>query len=86
MKITGILIEDKIKDKIISRHNVEADEIKQVIFTNPLVLKSKENRYLAIGHYQRYLTVIFEMHKNIAFIITAYPSTEVQIKLHKKKK
>lgn len=41
---------------------------------------------MAVGHYQRYLTIIFEMYKNQAFIITAYPSSEVQIKLYKKKK
>lgn len=41
---------------------------------------------MAIGYYQRYLTIIFEIYNNIAFIITAYPSSESQIKLYKKKK
>ncbi|MEK6952958.1 MAG: hypothetical protein AABX29_08145 [Nanoarchaeota archaeon] len=72
MKISGIFIEDKIKEKILNKHNVEADEIKQTIFSNTLVLKTKENRYMVIGHHQRYLTIIFEMYHGTAFIITAY--------------
>lgn len=86
MRITNILIEDKIKEKILSKHNVEANEIKQVMLSNPLILKSKKNRYVAIGQFQRYLTIVFELYKETAFIITAYPSSETQIKLHKKKK
>lgn len=86
MRISDVLIEDKIKEKILNKHNVGADEIEEVIFSNPLILKSKENRYIAVGHHQRYLTVIFEVHKNTAFIITAYPSTETQIQLYKQKR
>ena len=86
MKIINILIEGNIKEKILSKHNVEATEIKQVIFSNPLILKVRKNRYMAMGHYQRYLTIIFEIYNNIAFVITAYPSSEAQVKLYKKKK
>ena len=86
MRITNILIEDNIKEKILSKHNVEASEIKQVIFSNPLILKVSKNRYMAIGYHQRYLTIIFEIYNNIAFIITAYLSSEAQVKLYKKKK
>ena len=86
MNITNILIEDNIKEKIFNKHNVEATEIKQVIFTNPLILKVRKNRYMAIWYYQRHLTIIFEIYNNIAFIITAYPSSEAQVKLYKKKK
>ena len=86
MRITNILIEDNIKEKILNKHNVEAEEIKQVIFSSPLILKVSKNRYMAIGHHQRNLTIIFEIHNNIAFIITAYPSSEAQVRLYKKKK
>ncbi len=86
MKITNILIEDNIKEKILDKHNVEAAEIKQVIFSNPLILKVKNKRYIAIGYHQRYLTIIFEDYNSTAFIITAYPSSEAQVKLYKKKK
>lgn len=86
MKITNVLIEDSVKEKISEKHNVEATEVKQVIFSNPLILKSGKNRYMAIGYHQRYLTIIFDINNNIAFIITAYPSSEGQVKLYKKKK
>ena len=86
MKIINILIEDNIKEKILDKHNVEAAEIKQVIFSNPLILKSGKNRYVAIGYHQRYLTIIFEINNSIAFIFTAYPSSDAQVKLYKNKK
>lgn len=86
MRISNILIEDNIKEKILSKHNVKASEIKKLIFSNPLILKGRQNKYIAIGHYQKYLTVIFEVYKNTAFIVTAYPSSDAQIRLYKKKK
>ena len=86
MKITGILIEDKIKEKILDKHNIDAAEINEIMLSNPLMLKSKKQQYMAIGYYQRYITVIFEMLQWTAFIITAYPSSEAQIRLWKRKK
>ena len=86
MRILGILIEDKVKEKILNKHNVKSSEIKQVILNDPYVAKSGKNRYIAIGFYQRFLTIIFEMEKNTAVIVTAYPSTVAQRKLYKLKK
>lgn len=86
MKITGILIEDHIKEKIFDKHSIDAEEIQQIMLSNPFILKSKEERYMAIGYYKRYITVIFEMLQNIAFIITAYPSSEAQTRLWKRKR
>lgn len=86
MLIRNVLIEDKVKEKIIEKHGVHATEIKNILLNNPLVLKTRFNRIMAIGHFQRYLTIIFEYSKGIADIITAYPSSEAQIKLYKKKR
>ena len=85
MMIEQVLIEDKIKEKILDKHNVEASEIKQVLLQKLLVLKSKRDRYLAIGHDQRYLTVVFEYKNKVANIVTAYPASEAQIRLFKRK-
>lgn len=85
MKIIDILIEDKIKEKILNKHNITASEIKQIILNKPYILKARKNRYIAIGYYQRFITIIFEMIKSNAFIITAYPSSDAQIKLYKLK-
>jgi len=86
MRVIDILIEDKVKEKILNKHNVRSLEIKQVILGDPYVVKSGKNRYMAIGFYQRFLTIIFEMEKDTAIIITAYPSTTAQGKLYKVKK
>lgn len=89
MKISKILIEDKIKEKILFKHNVNALEIKEVLSNNPYILKTRESRYIAIGaidYYQKYITIIFEIIKDTLFIITAYPSSENQRKLYKLKR
>ena len=86
MFIRNVLIEDKIKEKIADKHNVQAIEIKNIFFNSPLILKTRFSRFIAIGHFQRYLTVIFEYNKGTANIITAYPSSDAQIKLYKKKR
>ncbi len=86
MRILDILIEDQIKEKILKKHNVKSSEIKQVLLFNPYIVKSGKDRYMAIGYYQRFLTIIFEMEGSTAFIITSYPATNAQRKLYKSKK
>ena len=86
MRIDNIIIEDKAKEKILSKHNVEASEIINVLLSKPFVLKAKFDRHIAIGHYSRYLTIIFDKKGKNTNIITAYPSSEAQIKLYKRKK
>ena len=86
MIIENVIIEDKVKEKILEKHDVTAFELENVLLSRPLVLKAKENRYLAIGFYHRYLTIVFEYNKRNANIITAYPSSEWQVKLYKEKK
>ncbi len=45
MRISDILIEDKIKEKILAKHNLTASEIKHVILAKPYVLRARGNRY-----------------------------------------
>lgn len=86
MIIENIIIEDRVKEKILEKHDVTAFEIKNILLGETLVLKTKEKRYLAIGFYRRHLTTVFEYSKKTANIITAYPSSDWQIKLYKEKK
>lgn len=86
MNISDVLIEDKIKDKILHKHGIRATEIKQVLINDPYILKTKENRYMAVGYHQKFITIIFEILKSTAFIITAYPSSDAQRKLYKSKR
>lgn len=86
MKISKIIIEDKIKEKILYKHNIRASDIKEILLNNPYVFKAKYERYMAIGFSQKYITIIFEMINSNALIITAYPSSETQRKLYKHKR
>ena len=86
MKISKILIEEHIKEKILYKHHIRATEIKNALLNNPLILRTREGRYLAIGNDQRIITIIFELVKDTAFIVIAYPSSDVQRKLYKRKR
>ncbi len=86
MRIRGFLIEEDIKRKILYKHDVRAEDIKEIIFNNPYILKIRDNRYLAIGKNHKFITLIFEVLKDIAVIITAYPSSDAQRKLYKSKR
>ena len=86
MKISKIVIEDKIKEKILYKHGIMASEVKEIMLSDPYVLKARENRYMAIGYSPRFITTIFELTGDIAFIVTAYPSSDAQRKLYKRKK
>lgn len=79
--------EDWVKEKILDKHNIGASEIKEILLNNPYVLKARKGRYMAIGWSDKYLTIIFELEEdNTAFIITAYPSSDAQRKLYKRKR
>ena len=80
------MIEDKITEKILDKHSIRASEVKNALLNNPFVLKTRDNRYMAMGFDQRIITIIFEMYKDTALIITAYPSSDVQRKLYKHKR
>ncbi len=41
---------------------------------------------MAIGYCQKIITIIFELIKDTAFIITTYPSSDAQRKLYKLKR
>ena len=82
----NVIIEDRVKGKILEKHNVTAEEIKNVLLRDPLVLKTKKKRYLAVGFDYRYLTIVFGYARKTANIVTAYPSSEWQKKLYKSKK
>lgn len=81
MKISKILIEDRIKEKILYKHNIRASEVKNALLNNPLILRTGKGRYLAIGKDRRVITTIFELEKD-----TAYPSSDAQRKLYKRKR
>lgn len=86
MKISKIIIEKDIEEKIFYKHSIPLFEIEEALFSNPYILKTRESRLVAINWFQKYITIIFELRDNKAFIITAYPSSDAQRKLYKRKR
>ena len=85
MIIANVIIEDRVKEKILDKHGITANEIKNALAWKPMVLKTRQKRYMAIGFHYRYITIVFEYDRKTANIVTSYPSSEWQIKLYKRK-
>ena len=76
-------IDKNIQYKIYKKHGVIFYEIKNGLLLNPYVKKTKDEKYMTITKFNRFITVIFTYENGIADIITAYPSSKWQIKLFK---
>ncbi|PIN87143.1 hypothetical protein COV19_01140 [Candidatus Woesearchaeota archaeon CG10_big_fil_rev_8_21_14_0_10_44_13] len=85
MKVRRVNIKDSVKIKVLCKHGVSDEEVCRIFETCPFIIKSKEDRYMAIGCPDRYVTVIFRFDKGAADVITAYLSSKSQIKLYKRK-
>jgi hypothetical protein len=86
MKIDKILVTPEIQEKILTKHGIHREEFEGAIFEGkPKFIRVKDNVYCALTHYQRYITVFFRYEDRNAHIITAYPSSEGQIRRYKKK-
>ena len=86
MRIHQIRISERIAEKIQAEHGVFPDEAEEILFSNPIVRRAKDGRYMAIGLIDRYLTVIFEFERGTAEIVTAYPCSDWQVRLYKRSK
>ena len=88
MRINHIAISEVVENKIIQEHGVWPEEVESIFFEcRPLFLKARDGRYLAIGTNNGYVTVVFEyMPGGIAQVVTAYPSSNWQIKRYRRTK
>jgi len=86
MKIRQVLISDSVAEKIYAKHRVLPEDAEEVLFRNPVIRRVKDGRYMAIGFVNRHLTVIFEYSQGVAKIVTAYPSSDWQIRLYTRSK
>lgn len=87
MKIDIIRIDPQIQRKIYEKHNILAEEIELVLKENkPIFKKVGGNQIMAIGLYNRYITIFFKYNpkRKQATITTAYPSDKKQTKYYKK--
>lgn len=88
MIIKAVKISLRIKIKIYNEHGITMKEIENVLLQNkPYFAKTKAGRYVALGKWNRYITIIFEYNEKCkeAEIVTAYPSSSWQIKFYKRK-
>ncbi len=87
MRIHDIFISQRIANKIWEEHGVSADEAIELMYDNPMIRRARDGRYMAVGFSASgYLTVIFDYDRGVAEIVTAYPSSDWQVKLFKKSK
>ena len=87
MRIDIIGIDPKVQKKIYEKHNVLVEEIVLTLREGKPIFKKVGGRQLvAIGLYNRYITVIlrYNAKRKQATITTAYPSDKRQIKYYKK--
>lgn len=87
MKDIKLEFTENIKEKILYKHGIKADELIDALeYGNPRFFRQEGNIYMLIMRHLRYITLIFDYKKpNIAKVITAYPSSEAQIRRYNKK-
>lgn len=86
MKNMIIYASPDVEEKILYKHRVELDELKDALkYGKPKFIKQEGKIYMALTHHLRYITMIFEYNKPFANVITAYSSSEPQIRKYNKK-
>ena len=86
MKIKKILVDTDTQEKILYKHGIKREELENALLEGkPKFIKIRDNLYMAITHYNKYITAIFEYEQQTATIKTAYKSSDWQINKHKKK-
>lgn len=88
MRIQCVTISEEAEDKIIAEHGVTFANVESVLLGDPYVCQAKGQRYMAIGldDTPRFVTVIFEYWRGEAEVVTAYPSSDWQIRLYRRKR
>jgi len=86
MKNMQIHLSHDVQEKVLHKHGIEVDELTEAFkHGKPKIIKLEGNNYMAITHYLRYITMIFEYNAPIANVITAYLSSDLQIRRYNKK-
>ena len=95
MRLYEVIWKDKFVNKIESKHNVIAEEIEQILFSNPHIRRAEkgsikgENLYVAYGQTEggRYLVVFFIYKYNKAALpISARDMTNLERRYYETQK
>ncbi len=86
MKNIKFWIEPETQEKILHKHGVAIGELWcALLHGRPRFRRVKNNIFITITHYFRYVTVFFEYEGQKGRIMTAYTSSKSQIKMYHKK-
>lgn len=91
MIINDIHIADNIRVKLLFKHNVDEEEIREVFlgyYSNDIYIVSGKSRtYNVYGRTSegRYLYIVFKLRSKVAHIITSYEMDDVMKRFYKKK-
>ena len=87
MEIRAVSIKPEIQQKIYRKHGILTQEIEAILAEGkPIFKKASGNQVMAIGLFNRYVTIFFEYDSKTkeADITTAYQSDRKQVKYYKK--
>ncbi len=85
MRIQAVSISSDVLEKLF-RKGIEVQEVEDALKgSSKHVFRTRKGRYLAITQHKRYLAIVFEYENGDAEIVTAYPPSDWEIKLYKKK-
>ena len=86
MRIVRVLIESRIQEKLAKKHGVSRKEVEAALVEgHPLFFRARGGRYVAFARGERQLTIIFTYRRGIATVHTAYPSSDWQIRLYRRR-
>ena len=73
-----------VEEKTFKKHGVGKGEVEMTLLLDePKYFKTWMGRHAAVGLSDRFVTVIFEYKRGNANVITAYPSSDNQIRRYK---
>lgn len=86
MKNIKFWIKPDTQEKILYKHGIKIEELRSALENGkPKIRRVRDDIYIAVTHYLRYITVYFEYEQGRGRITTAYPSQEWQIRMYHKK-
>ena len=86
MQLEDVYIEEAVQEKVAKKHGVSREETEAVLLADePKHFKTRAGRYMAIGFIEKYISVVYENHNGVAIVITAYPSSQWQVRMYKRK-
>lgn len=84
MQIVDVYLGQEIEEKILTKHGVLREEVEEMLLADePRYFRTRKGRYSAVGITNRFITVIFEYSNGLAKVITAYCSSNTQIRRYR---